>query len=332
MTYTVVRSPKELSRQLEVPYICCFCVGALVSATTLVTKIRLFIRKLRSRRQDEDAWRSGVEQDRGWARAWLGRMATNTQVYSSTEERAFADALPLLDMFRQQNSSEQETMYHAPSRRLIGKTTLLIHGATAAEVAAYLMNANSCHRLAVRNPAVEVRNDIVAEVNDHHLVFFSEMRSVPLFQNRTFLNSLMCKKILDDPPTWVWLCVPLDSHERVRVEDERHAVRAQVFRCFRLTAQTESVTRLEYVCWLDLGGSFPTFLVTKVALPRLMQLPYDAQTYFVQTQSRSLASKEQDVILEITRLSCAVALGIFEGRWHSSLAASIRRGTEFDER
>jgi hypothetical protein len=90
------------------------------------------------------------------------------------------------------------------------------------------------------------------------------------FLNRTWLLSLVWKKILDAPPTYIWVAAPRDQHAKIAPADEAHAIRAVGTRCVRCVLDGTS-TRLEYACALDMGGHLPQWLVENIAVPKLMR-------------------------------------------------------------
>jgi hypothetical protein len=116
-------------------------------------------------------------------------------------------------------------------------------------------------------------------VNQHHSIMFNEIRPPP-FQNRTMVVSLVWKKVCDEPLTYLWCAVSIDSHPSVRPEDEAHALRADLARCVRLTALSSQSTKLEMVTSLDLKGNFPSWFVNAVILPQILRLPAALQMYF----------------------------------------------------
>jgi len=109
-----------------------------------------------------------------------------------------------------------------------------------------------------------------------HSIVFIELKTPP-FKNRTWLTSMVCKRICDDPPTFLWVGVPLDTHPSIRPDDEHHAIRAEGSRCLRLTSIGPDLTRLEFCASLDLRGSLPQWLTDKVAVPTLLHVPYTIQ-------------------------------------------------------
>jgi hypothetical protein len=80
----------------------------------------------------------------------------------------------------------------------------------------------------------------------------------------------VAKVIEDDPQTYLWVAVPAPSHAKIGPKDEAKAVRAEVFKCFRLTEVGDARTKLDYVCHLDLRGLVPQIITNQIAVPQLM--------------------------------------------------------------
>jgi hypothetical protein len=267
-TWTVYENQqKPWVAQLVTPYLVVFGFAALVSLFTLVRKGRLLFAKLRSRQQLAQRDVSGVELDTKWRQEWIATMTSQQQVYTESESLVIARAVQLLDGFAV-GPGLSRTKFDAQSQRLVGATTCTIPGARPDQVAAYLMHADSHAVRSNLDPNVVARFELIERANSHQGVTFVEMKTAP-FQNRTFLNVLVCQKVSNN--VWVWATVPLSSHARIDPQDEKHAVRGEGIRCFRLTATPEGETLVEYVCSLDLKGSFPTWFANQVAVPQLMR-------------------------------------------------------------
>ncbi len=74
----------------------------------------------------------------------------------------------------------------------------------------------------------------------------------------------------DDPPTYVLVGVPMAQHAQITPKDEARAVRAEIRRSFQLTEVAPGVTKVDYVCSLDLKGSIPQIIVNAIAVPGQM--------------------------------------------------------------
>ena len=77
----------------------------------------------------------------------------------------------------------------------------------------------------------------------------------------------MASKVADDPVTYVVAMVPIAHHDLLTPKDEAGAVRAENCRSFVLTQVAPGVTKIDYVCSLDLKGSIPQAITNSVAVP-----------------------------------------------------------------
>ena len=303
---------------LVTPYLVCFGVAAAVSLGTLAVKCRLLIQKFRDRHQharrgDHDA--EEASEDANWREQWIAKMEAEQQAYTEPEKLAIAQAVQLLGAFAVASGTSR-TKFDAQSRRLVGATTCTIPGARPDQVVAYLMHADGNSARANLDPNVQVRFDVVERANSHQIVIFSEMKTAP-FQNRTFLNLCVCRELSSG--VWILAAVPLGSHPRISPQSERHALRAEAMRGFRLTP-VETDTQIEYCCWLDLKGSFPTWFTNKVAIPQLMTMPFQIQSYFRRLHDAEAADRLEENHLEIRKLYCTILLGLVEDLPMASLS------------
>ena len=78
---------------------------------------------------------------------------------------------------------------------------------------------------------------------------------------------MIAKRIVEDPPTYLIAIVPIARHDEITALDEAGAICADVCRSFKLTAVASLVTKLEYVCSLDLKGFVPQHFTNTVAIP-----------------------------------------------------------------
>jgi hypothetical protein len=114
---------------------------------------------------------------------------------------------------------------------------------------------------------------------------WSQMGNAPtLFKSRTFLNTIVSKKIRRAGGTACHIVsiVPLRAHPNLTAADEGSAIRAEVVRAFRLSLVEPNVTKLEYCTQLDVKGSVPKWLVDVFVIPRLMSWVGEIRRYFQQ--------------------------------------------------
>jgi hypothetical protein len=136
------------------------------------------------------------------------------------------------------------------------------------EIVAYILNYDGRHIQSDQNVAVDVRVETVAKLNDHHVIIFNRKKIGSGLRDRTFLNSVIAKKVADTPPTYVLVGVPLSQHPKITPKDEAGAVRAESFRSCRFTEVAPGRTKIEYCCSLDLKGWVPQLFTNKIAIPQ----------------------------------------------------------------
>ncbi len=125
----------------------------------------------------------------------------------------------------------------------------------------------------MQDPAVDVNTDMVQRVSAHHTVIFNRKKLGLGLSDRTFLNSLIAKKVAEEPPTYMLVVVSIPSHPKITAKDEAGAVRAENFRSFYFTEVAPGRTKIDYVCSLDLRGRCPQTLTNLVAIPQQVVPP-----------------------------------------------------------
>jgi hypothetical protein len=236
-------------------------------------------------------WLADVAQDRVWRQDRIGKLGSNPQVYTEAEDATIAAGTGLFDAFAQASGMPKEVRsmqmvvkaqikHDEVNGRTVGMAQCTVR-APPEDVAAWLMHPDSRFYDSFLDASVDVRTEILEDVNDHHRIHFFETKAPPI-RNRTFLSSMVVKRTSDDPAVHVWVLAPILKHKRISAHDERHAVRAEATRSVRLTGVAHNVTFLEYACTLDLKGHIPRWITSNVAIPNLMLLPYTIQRYFQQ--------------------------------------------------
>ena len=66
------------------------------------------------------------------------------------------------------------------------------------------------------------------------------------------------------------VALPIAHHDKITPKDEKGAVRAENCRAFKLTEVAAGITKMEYACSLNLGGSIPQAITNKVSVPGQM--------------------------------------------------------------
>ncbi len=162
-----------------------------------------------------------------------------------------------------------ETKLDAATGLLFGRAAAMVRAAPQ-EIVAYYLNFDSCFLQSTANPTVWVRFEVAEHVNAHHTIIFSRLKCGAGVSDRTFLNSVVAKKVEDDPPAYVIVGLPIAQHDKIAPKDEKGAVRAENCRAFKLTEVAAGITKLEYTCSLNLRGSIPQAFTNKVSVPGQM--------------------------------------------------------------
>jgi hypothetical protein len=159
-----------------------------------------------------------------------------------------------------------ETKLDEATGLLLGRAAAIVR-ATPQEIVAYMLNSDSRFIQSTTNPTVFIRSDVVEHVNAHQMILFSKLKLGPGLSHRSFLNSVVAKKVTDDPPTYMVVGLPIAQHDKIAPKDEKGAVRAENCRAFKLTEVAAGITKLEYTCSLNLRGSIPQAITNKVSVP-----------------------------------------------------------------
>jgi hypothetical protein len=156
-----------------------------------------------------------------------------------------------------------ETKLDAVTGLLFGRAAAVVR-ATPQEIVAYCLDQDSRFNQSTTDPTVWVRSEVVEHVNAHHTITFNRCKAKP---DRTFLNSIVARKVADDPPTYLVISLPIAQHDQITAKDEKGALRAENGRAFKLTEVGEGITKLEYACSLNLRGSIPQAFTNRVSVP-----------------------------------------------------------------
>ncbi len=210
-------------------------------------------------------WTADVAYDTIMRRRRIQRMATEEQTCTVEEMGMIERCLALFDAFDLSSGAAEElkhasTMEFAQTKRdqttgkLVGRSRAVIHGASPEDLVAYTMEYyDSRHMLSYWDPHVDVRNEMLEIVNEHHIVGYYENHT-PGLLNRTFLNSIIWKQLSSEPLVCIVCGMPIDHHFQIGPADEEHALRGESMRRYRFTALRPDVTLFEYATWLDPKG------------------------------------------------------------------------------
>ena len=196
------------------------------------------------------AWLADVEHDRATRADMIEQMLAGGHLYSPAEDSKVQELLAMLTTDSSQTRRARQLKHGATEESswtrldedgvLVGGTELVIHGASPLDIIAFLMDIDSRYNRSRLDPNVDVHYGVREARNPHYSVTFNECKIAP-FQNRTFLQALVCKKMSD--ATYVWCTYPIANHSTVEPSDEIHVVRAELVRCIRLTRLAHGATR-----------------------------------------------------------------------------------------
>jgi hypothetical protein len=226
-------------------------------------------------------WLVDVEHD---AKQREDRIAAMDSVagreYNTLEAEVLAKGAAMFAVFEASSAGAKQLAHSATvlySETKLDEATGLLFGRAAAmvratpqEIVAHLLNYDSRFNQSITDLTVWVRAEVVEHANAHQVITFNRGKAAAGFSDRTFLNSTVAKKVEDDPPTYVVVGLPIAQHDKVTPKDEKGAVRAEACRAFKLTEVGAGITKLEYTCSLNLGGSIPQAITNKVSVPGQM--------------------------------------------------------------
>jgi hypothetical protein len=184
-----------------------------------------------------------------------------------------SDSADVKQLMHSANVERLETRYNKQSGLVVGHAEVFIR-ATPQQLVAYMLNYDNRHNTGpeLAHPS-SVRSEIVQVVSPFHIVTFNRKTAGKPVSDRTFLNSLIAQKVAENPPTYLFVSVPIPSHDLITAEDEKGAVRAENWRAFRATEVSAGRTHLEYVTSFDGKGFLPKIITNTVVLPQLSTPP-----------------------------------------------------------
>ena len=231
-----------------------------------------------------EPWERDAALDSQRRQTWIVGLLGAEQRYDAVEEALIQRAVALRDacaavampsrLLKHSPTIERMSTKLEASGRVLGEAEAVIPAAVL-ELVAFLMHYDSKFWQSLVDPRLDVRSEIVDVVSSHHAVMLN-VRQVPPFAPRAFLNSIICKKVSDEPLEYVVAVVPTEARTGIKEVDEKRDVRAEFTKAFFLTALGPRRTRLAYACSLRLNGRFPQWLVGTLAIPQLMQEMYSA--------------------------------------------------------
>ena len=242
-------------------------------------KANLLLLQMRLEDEDKKAWIEDVAHDTAQRQDRILELGSASSLsYTTTENGLLGKGAVMFAVFeassagaKQLEHSElimySETKLDEATHHLLGRAAAMVR-ATPQEIVAHLLNFDSRFNQSSFDPSDE-RVELIEAVNAHHNVLFHRKKATGIF-DRTFLTSIVAKRVADDPPTYMVVALPLAHHDKIAPKDEKGAVRAESCRAFKLTEVAEGITKMEYTCSLNLRGSIPQAITNKVAVPQTM--------------------------------------------------------------
>jgi hypothetical protein len=225
-------------------------------------------------------WLADVEHDEKQREDRIAAMHSDAgSVYNVLEADLLAKGADMFAVFEASSAGTKqlthsatvmysETKLDAATGLLFGRAAAMVR-ATPQEIIAYSLNYDGRFLQSTLNPTVYIRRQVVEHVNAHQTIIFNRC-TVTGISDRTFLNSIVAKRVEADPPTYLLVGLPIAQHDKIAPKDEKRAVRAENCKAFKLTEVAAGITKLEYTCSLNLRGSIPQAFTNKVSVPATM--------------------------------------------------------------
>ncbi len=226
-------------------------------------------------------WLADVEHDAKQREDRIAAMdAAAGRVYDMLEAEVLAKGADMFAVFEASSAGAKqlthsvtvlysETKLDAATGLLFGRAAAMVR-ATPQEIVAHMLNYDGHFNQSTIDPTVFIRAEVVEQSNAHHTIIFNRAKLGAGLSQRTFLNSLVAKKVEDDPPTYLLVALPIAQHDKITPKDEKGAVRAENCRAFKLTEVAAGITKMEYTCSLNACGSIPQAFTNKVSVPGQM--------------------------------------------------------------
>jgi hypothetical protein len=223
-------------------------------------------------------WLADVEHDAKQREDRIAAMdAAAGRVYDMLEAEVLAKGAAMFAAFEASSAGAKrlahsplilysETKLDAATGLLLGRAAAMVRATPQEIVASRLGAEDSRFVQSTIDPTVFIRSEAVEHANAHQTITFIRCKATGL-SDRTFLNSVVAKRVTDDPPTYVVVSLPIAQHDKITPKDEKGAVRAEACRAFKLTEVAAGTTKLEYTCSINLRGYIPQAITNKVVVP-----------------------------------------------------------------
>ena len=231
--------------------------------------------------EDAKAWIEDVAHDTKRREDRIAELeSASGQVYDLLEDALIAKGDAMFAVFEASSAAAtqlehselimySETMLDAATGLLYGRAAAMVRTTPQEIVAICLDSVDSHFNRSTVDPTVFIRAEVVEHVNAHHTIIYNRCKA-PGISDRTFLNSIVAKNVEEDPITYMIVALPIAQHEKITRKDEKGVVRGENCRAFKLTEVATGITKMEYACSLNLGGSIPQAITNKVIVPGQM--------------------------------------------------------------
>jgi hypothetical protein len=305
-----------------------------VNQRRIELKAALVLLEPRVEAEKLDAWLADVAHDKKHREDRIAAMDSAAgREYNISEAELLAKGSDMLAVFEASSAGVKqlghsatvmcsEAKLDAATHRLFGRAVAMVR-ATPQEIVAYCLNSDSRHIQSTTDPTVYVRSEAVEHVNSHHTIVFNRLKLGAGLSQRTFLNSTVAKKVEDDPPTYVVVGLPIAQHDKIAQKDEKGAVRAENCRAFKLTEVAAGITKMEYACSLNLGGSIPQAITNKVSVPGQMHGAPPERLPHASTPARPVCFARMRYLLSRKRFASRDRFGVMQ--CHRSCSATSNK-------
>jgi hypothetical protein len=283
---------------------------SLVQVTQRRTELRVALASLQPRLEEEDlaGFLDDIDHDKEQREVRIGELAlASGRVYSTVENEAVERCLGMFDVFDSSSTAsgaqpgnsaantKSEIKYDAATGLTFGRAEAEIR-ADVLELVADTLNVDSRRFRNAPDPAL-VRFELLATVNAHHSIAFWRCKAKGFrIADKTFLMSVIAKRLAKTPRTYAVAAVPIPSHAKLRREDEVGAVRAENCRSFRFTEVAPGVTKMEFCSSFRLPRWSPPSFTSTVAAHK-ESVPQDVMLYFQQIRPLSECEEEDGVVV-----------------------------------
>jgi hypothetical protein len=218
---------------------------------------------------DRAVWLEDVDHDKERRQeriAAMNSMSAAAASYTALENQGIDEGMGMFAVFESTATPAQqvkhcasidrcETKLDEKSGLLLGRSESEVR-ASPEEIVAYTLNffGSRIHQ-SLADPT-SVRQICLQNVHGCHTICFNRAKAAGI-SHRTFLFSIVAKKLTAEPAAYAVVVFPIPSHAQIGPKDEAGAIRAETRRNFMITEVAPGVSRVNYCVSLDLKGWIP---------------------------------------------------------------------------